>query len=121
MTLAILAVGSVGAAVLFFLAQSGGPWLFWIGAVMTGITSSSWNSVGMLSVIDHAGPEVSGRATGLVMLGFLTGLGVAPTLFGWLVDRTGSYTPMWLTSIGALAMASLLAVWWLSRTASGAR
>ncbi len=114
-TLAVLAVGSVGAVLVFVVAQEGAPWLLWIGAIATGVTSSSWNSVGMLAVIDHAGEEQSGRASGIVMFGFLAGLGVAPTLFGWLVDRTDSYTPMWLISVGALAMAAVLAVWWVRR------
>jgi len=116
LTLAILAVGSVGAALVFMMAQEGAPWLLWIGAIATGVTSSSWNSVGMLAVIDHAGEEKSGRASGIVMFGFLAGLGIAPTLFGWLVDRTGSYTPMWLISVGALGLAAALAVWWVRRT-----
>ncbi len=115
LTLAILAVGSVGAVLIFMVAQEGASWLLWIGAIATGVTSSSWNSVGMLAVIGHAGKEQSGRASGIVMFGFLAGLGVAPTLFGWLVDRTGSYTPMWLISAGSLGMAAVLAVWWVRR------
>ncbi len=114
-TLAALAVGSVGAIVVFLVAQAGAPWLLWVGVIVTGLTSSSWNSVGMLAVIDHAGKERSGRASGVVMFGFLAGLGVAPTLFGWLVDRTDSYTPMWLTSAGALGLAAVLSVWWVRR------
>ena len=115
LTLAILAVGSVVAVLVFMVSQEGAPWLLWVGAIATGVTSSSWNSVGMLAVIDHAGEGQSGRASGIVMFGFLAGLGVAPTLFGWLVDRTGSYTPMWLISAGALGMAAVLAVWWVRR------
>jgi len=120
LTLVILAVGSVFAAFVFLVAQAGAVWLLWVGAVATGVTSSSWNSVGMLAVIDHAGEERSGHASGVVMLGFLTGLGTAPTLFGWLVDRTDSYTSMWLTSAGALFLAAVLAVWWMrsGRTSS---
>jgi predicted MFS family arabinose efflux permease len=112
-TLAILAVGSVGAAGVFLIAQSGASWLLWVGAILTGVTSSSWNSVGMLSTIEHSGHDQSGRASGAVMLGFLTGLGVAPTVFGRLVDVTESYTPMWLSSIAALSLASALSLWWL--------
>jgi predicted MFS family arabinose efflux permease len=122
LTLAILAVGSVAAVLVFMAADAGPGWLLWVGAVMTGLSSSSWNSVGMLSVIDRAGEERSGRASGVVMLGFLAGLGVAPTLFGWMVDRTDSYTPMWLSSMGALGLAALVSVWWLrSGRSSGAR
>ena len=121
-TLAVLAVGSVTAVLVFMAADAGPAWLLWIGAVIAGVSSSSWNSVGMLSVIDRAGEERSGRASGVVMLGFLTGLGVAPTLFGWMVDRTDSYTPMWLTSMGALGLAAMVSIWWLrSGRSSGTR
>lgn len=120
-TLVVLAVGAVGAASVLLLSQYGNTWLLWVGAALTGATSSSWNSVGMLATIEHAGHERSGRASGVVMLGFLAGLGTAPTLFGWIVDRTGSYTPMWLISIGALGAAAVLSVWWLRRTTSAQR
>ncbi len=112
-TLAILAFGSVAAVGAFMVAQAGASWMLWVGAVLTGLSSSSWNSVGMLAVIKHAGKERSGRASGIVMLGFLAGLGAAPALFGWLVDITDSYTPMWLISLGTLGAAALLSVWWV--------
>jgi len=113
--LAILAVGSVAAVVVLLGAQAGLPWLLWVGVIVTGVTSSSWNSVGMLAVIDHAGVEKSGRASGVVMFGFLTGLGVAPTILGWMVDRTDSYTSMWVLSGAALGLAAVLSVWWARR------
>jgi predicted MFS family arabinose efflux permease len=111
-SLLVIAVGSVGAVLLFLAAQQWATWLLWPAVVTTGLTSSSWNSVGMLAVIDHAGPERSGRASGVVMFGFLTGLAVGPTLFGRLIDTTGSYTSMWVTSLVVLVAASVLAVWW---------
>lgn len=114
-TLAVLAVGAIGAVALFPLAQAGSRWLLWVGAVLTGVTSSSWNSVGMLAVINHAGSEQSGRASGIVMLGFLMGLGTAPTVFGRLVDAADSYTPMWIASLIALGAAAILSLWWLIR------
>jgi predicted MFS family arabinose efflux permease len=110
--LLIIAAGSVAAVGLFVAAQEVAAWIIWPAAVATGLTSSSWNSVGMLAVIDHAGSERSGRASGIVMFGFLTGLAIGPTLFGWLVDVTGSYTSMWLTSLVVLGTATVLAAWW---------
>lgn len=112
-TLLVLSLAAVAAAAIFLAAQHSATWLLWPAAVLTGLSSSSWNSVGMLAVIDHAGHERSGRASGNVMFGFLTGLAIGPTLFGWLVDTTGSYTTMWFTSIGVLGAAALLAAWWL--------
>ena len=49
------------------------------------------------------------------MLGFLAGLGAAPTLYGWTVDATGSYTTMWVVSMVSFAAAALLAAGWLRR------
>jgi len=116
LTLAILAVGSVFAVMVLLVAQAGASWLLWVGAALTGVTASSWNSVGMLAVIEHAGEKQSGRASGIVMLGFLGGVGIGPTVFGWLVDRTDSYTPMWLTSLMVLGSAAVLSVWWTRRS-----
>lgn len=121
-TLLVLAVLSVGGVMLFLGSQWAAGWLLWLAAITTGISSSSWNSVGMLAVIDHAGHERSGRASGVVMFGFLAGLAIGPTLYGWLVDTTGSYTPMWAVSLGVLGLASVLAAWWArGRTTTGAK
>lgn len=114
-TLLFLAVMSVVAAGGFWVAQETASWVVWPAAVMTGLSSSSWNSVGMLAVIDHAGSARSGRASGRVMLGFLTGLAIGPTLFGWLVDATGSYTAMWLTSVAVLGAAVGVVFMWNRR------
>jgi predicted MFS family arabinose efflux permease len=111
-SLLLIAAGAVVAVGLFIAAQEAAAWLLWPAAITTGLTSSSWNSVGMLAVIDHAGSARSGRASGIVMFGFLTGLAIGPTLFGWLVDATGSYTAMWLSSFAALGFATALAGWW---------
>jgi MFS family permease len=109
-TMAILAV--IASSLL--LASTGWAWLLWPGAVLTGASSSAWNSVGMLAVINEAGAS-TGRASGFVMLGFLTGLGIGPPLFGATVDATGSYTLMWLISIAA-ATVTVGLVWFWRRT-----
>ena len=106
-TIAVLAVF----ASALLLASSGWTWLLWPGAVLTGASSSAWNSVGMLAVINEAG-AATGRASGFVLLGFLTGLGIGPPIYGATIDATGSYTLMWLISIAAAAVAvGLVWVW----------
>ena len=106
-TMAILSV--IASALL--LASTGWIWLLWPGAVLTGASSSAWNSVGMLAVINEAG-AVTGRASGFVLLGFLTGLGIGPPLYGATVDATGSYTMMWLISMAAATVGfGLVWVW----------
>ena len=111
LSLAAMAALSVLAAGSLLAAEGWGPWALWVGVLLTGASSASWNSVGMLAVIHEAGEARAGRASGVVMLGFLAGLGVAPTLFGWTVDVTGSYVPMWLVSIGVLGLAAAVAGW----------
>jgi MFS family permease len=38
------------------------------------------------------------------------GIFVGPPLFGWIVDRTGSYAPAWWAMLGAALLAALLLV-----------
>ncbi len=113
-TIAIMAV--VASSLL--LASTGWAWLLWPGVAIMGASTSAWNSVGMLAVIDEAG-AATGRASGFVMLGFLTGLGIGPPLYGATVDATDSYTTMWLISIAAAALtAGLVWVWARQRAAA---
>lgn len=87
MTLAALGV----AAVVMVLLAGRMPVLLWLGAAAFGASSGSWNSVGMLAVIDRMPAGTSGAASGVVMFGFLTGLAAGAPPFGWAVDATGSY------------------------------
>lgn len=107
--LAAMALLSLMAAGLFFASSEFAAWLLWPAAVLVAAGSSSWNSVGMLAVMAEAGIESTGRASGFVLLGFLTGLGTGPPIFGALVDSTGSYDSMWLLS-AVMALVALLVV-----------
>jgi ACS family hexuronate transporter-like MFS transporter len=89
-TLAIQAAISV-VAVSAILASTRVPPLLWVGAAALGGSSGSWNSVGMFAVIDRLPERAAGAASGIVMFGFLVGLGVGAPAFGWSVDLTGAY------------------------------
>ncbi|CAN5863991.1 MFS transporter [soil metagenome] len=99
-TLALLAVLSVVALGLI-IASSRAPVLLWLGAAVLGGSSGSWNSVGMFAIIDRLPEHEAGAASGLVMFGFLIGLGVGAPAFGWSVDLTGAYV------VGLLAAAAI--------------
>jgi predicted MFS family arabinose efflux permease len=102
---------SIVSAIMFLFAGPA-PVLLWTAVVVAGMSSSSWQSVGMLAVMHEAGTERTGRASGRVMLGFLMGFGVAPPIYGRTVDVTGSYTVMWWTAIVAFALAvAVIALW----------
>lgn len=113
-SLAVMALLSIVAAIAFWLAGSAASaaWLLWPAAVFIALGSSSWNSVGMLAVIVEAGTDATGRASGVVLFGFLTGLGIAPPLFGAIVDQTGSYDVMWLLSALTAAAAIVPILLW---------
>ncbi len=107
--LSVVAAGTLGAATTLGLGA------LWVGVVLTGVSASTWNSVGMLAVMDEAGPERAGRASGVVMFGFLAGLGLGPPAFGLAVDVTGSYAPMWSMSAAAAVAATVLTEVWRRR------
>ena len=103
---------SLMAAGLFFASGQIVVWLLWPAAIAIALGSSSWNSVGMLAVMVEAGVAATGRASGVVLFGFLTGLGLGPPVFGAIIDSTGSYNLMWLLSAAAAAMAGGVVMAW---------
>jgi predicted MFS family arabinose efflux permease len=112
--MAILALVAAG----LFYAAGDAAWLLWPACVLVAAGSGSWNSVGMLTLMVAAGPESTGRASGFVLLGFLTGLGVSSPVFGAVVDRTGSYDIMWMMSAAAALSAVVVSRLWLRTSRS---
>ncbi|MGH8873944.1 MAG: MFS transporter [Acidimicrobiia bacterium] len=93
-----------------------GAWSLWPAALLAGVSVSAWNSVGMLAVIAGVPSTGAGRASGLVLFGFLTGLGTGAPIFGWSVDRLGSYRPGWSAVTVVFLAALAVAVWWSRRS-----
>jgi predicted MFS family arabinose efflux permease len=92
-----LAALSTAAALLMAAAQVAPP-LIWLAAAITGLSASAWNSVGMLAIIFLVPATTAGRASGVVLFGFLAGLGLGAPIFGWSVDALGTYFPGWLAA-----------------------
>lgn len=107
-TLAIMAVGSGVAFLLILAAADGRGTLLWLGVVVSGMTLGSWNTAANLSMVrENAG---AGRASGVLMLGFLIGLTLGAPLAGWSIDRFDGYGPAWIAcAIGSLAGAVAVA------------
>ncbi len=110
--LAVIAAGGVVGSALMLLAGPDDRMWLWLGVLTIGLSSSSWNSVGMLAVIDRSPSGVAGKASGRVLLGFLLGLGIAPRVYGELLDRTGSYDLMWWISATLAALTVLVTIMW---------
>jgi len=70
-------------------------WLVWAATLLLGITAMSWNSVGMLMVINGVSKAATGQATGVVLFGFYVGIATSPVFFCFLVDRFASYQVAW--------------------------
>lgn len=109
LAMACTAVVAVG----FILGAGPGPiFLAGIGGVMFGASTNSWNSVGMLAVTNLSGSAAAGRGTGIILTGFLAGLGVGPPVLGWVLDRTGSYPLVWWIEIAVFSASIPLVLAW---------
>jgi predicted MFS family arabinose efflux permease len=82
-----------------------GEWIMWPVAVLIAIGLNAFNAVLMLSVIIGVPPEQSGRASGRVVMGFMTGLTLGGFFTGLAVDATGGYETAW----AGLLLLSLIA------------
>lgn len=116
-TLAVLAVIAIIAIVMILL-SSRLQALLWLGAAALGGSSGSWNSVGMFAIIDRLPERAAGAASGIVMFGFLVGLGVGAPAFGWSVDVTGAYV-VGLVAAAAVHIAGLVMALVLRRAPLG--
>ncbi len=107
--LRLLAVGASLTALLLLGAERLASWLLWCAVVLAAFTVVAWNVVAMLAVIRSVRPEESGRATGIVLLGFLGGLTVSAPLVGFAVDRIDTYQPAWV-ALGIVALGGAVVI-----------
>ena len=90
--------------------QPGQTWALRLALALLGVGAVGWG--GLLGTLagETAGPAAAGAAVGVTAALDNIGIFIGPPLFGWIVDRTGSYAPAWWTMFGAaLLAASLLA------------
>jgi predicted MFS family arabinose efflux permease len=99
-------------AVVGALAAPGLPGLLWLAAAAFGASSGAWNAVGMFAIVDRLPARASGAGSGVVMFGFLIGLGLGAPPFGWSVDVSGTYAYGLLGVVG-LHVAALVTAWTL--------
>ena len=87
-------------------------WAIYPILVILGVTAFGWGGVSLTLVAELAGKELAGRVTGATGVAVNIGSLVGPILFGYLVDRSGSYQSAWLSSAawGAVCVVALLFV-----------
>jgi nitrate/nitrite transporter NarK len=103
--LMIQALIGAGYCAMLAITITVGSWILWPATVAAALGVGAWNAVAMLAVIVSVPRSAAGRASGIVMLGFLGGLAVSSPLAGAAVDRWGTYQPVWLVAL-ALSVAS---------------
>lgn len=85
-----------------------GGWLLVPAALFLGGGAVAWNAVGMLAVMEFSPTGMVGKGTGLVLFGFLLGLGIGPPLMGLSVDVWATYAPGWLVTAGLLSLSAVI-------------
>ncbi len=104
-------LAAIGAtySLLLVLTPTIGTWVLWPGTAFNAVGIGAWNAVAMLAIIMVVPGLLAGRASGIVMLGFLGGLSISAPIAGWVVDQWGSYQPVWIACVvlASLAMLSL--------------
>jgi predicted MFS family arabinose efflux permease len=111
-----LAYSAVACSLLLVTATSVGRWVIWPSAVLFSFGFTAWNSVAMLAVIKGVGMEQAGRASGVVMFGFLGGHTVGAPAAGVAIDATGSYQPVWWAAAVLSVMGSMVLAGSVDRT-----
>jgi len=108
LTMITMAIGAAGSCALLLAAPSVAA-LLWVAAIVNGCSLGSWNTSANLAMIRELGPSGAGRATGVLLFGFLLGLTVGGPAVGWSIDRFDSYSPAW-TAAGVACLAGAVAV-----------
>ncbi len=102
----------VGAAYCVLLAvvrpATGG--VLWLSPPLNAVGIAAWNAVAMLAIITYVATSQSGRASGIVMLGFLGGLTIGGPAAGLAVDLWDDYSIVWWAATG-LALVSAVLMW----------
>jgi len=95
-------------SILLMVTLGVGSWVLWIVVVPFGIGHTAWNAVAMLAIILGVPKAQAGRASGVVMVGFLGGLAISGPLAGKLIDSSG-YQPVWIATLVLAALAAVVA------------
>ena len=108
--LALQSAATVVAMVLLLGATTVHGGLLWAMSLLAGFTLMSWSAVSMLAIISGVPVALAGRASGIVMLGFMSGLSIGGLAAGYVIEWTGSYSLVWASFAVCAAGASLLAL-----------
>jgi sugar phosphate permease len=105
--IALAALAGAACAILALI-RPGQTLALWVALALLGVGAVGWG--GLLGTLagETAGPAAAGAAAGVTAALDNIGIFIGPPLFGWIVDRTGTYAPAWWTMVGAAVCAVIL-------------
>ncbi len=107
--LSLLAMVGTAYCLLLAVVDESTRSVLYLSPPLNAVGIAAWNAVAMLAIIMFFSTSQSGRASGIVMLGFLGGMSISAPVAGFTVDRIGVYWPVWagaavLTTVAAVMM-----------------
>ncbi|NNE12051.1 MAG: MFS transporter, partial [Ilumatobacter sp.] len=88
--------------------------LLYLSPPLSAVGIAAWNAVAMLAIIMFFSTTQAGRASGVVMLGFLGGMSIAGPIAGFVVDQLGDYRYVWAAATALTGLAAI--VMWFDAT-----
>ncbi len=86
------------------------PWVVWAVTLLLGFTSMGWPGIFFTLAGELSGAGKAGSAFGLCVAVVSLGVFIEPPLFGYVVDKTGSYSAAWIVAAALLFGAALLII-----------
>ena len=94
-------------------------WILWAAVGLIGLSVLGRHGVSMIFVAELGGKDLAGTAAGVLATIAYLGIIIGPPVFGYIVDRTGSYSLAWF--VFAIASALATGILLLIRTDHGMR
>lgn len=103
--------GGVSALLCFacaFLSPGHPSWLLFLFVFVFGFSAIGWNGLYLTYIGELSGKEQAGAAMGASLTIIYVGVLIGPPLFGFSIDRTGSYAVSWMIAAAVMAVATVL-------------
>jgi sugar phosphate permease len=110
----IAGLGSIG---LSFLHAGVPLWTVLGGTALLGASALGWQGIYVTAISELVGQRAAGTALGLSLTVAQLGQLVAPPVFGYLADRSGSYQPSWVT-LGVFILLASVPIYAVGRRGS---
>lgn len=107
----LLLNGGLSALMCFacaFLSPGHPSWLLFLFVFVFGFSAIGWNGLYLTYVGELSGKDQAGAAMGASLTIIYVGVLLGPPLFGFAIDRTGSYALSWMIAAAVMAAATML-------------